>query len=72
MIHDMGSREPSFILLYVNRHSVRNPGVGLNKKDPYTKYMKIILPLADYQPSTYIRSLLAVTHIDFSEDDDFM
>jgi hypothetical protein len=72
IVYDIGSREPSFILLYVNRHSIRNPGIGLNKKDPYVKLGKIILPLADFQPSSYIRSLLAVTHMDFSEDDEFI
>jgi len=71
-VFDIGSREPSFVLLYVNKHSMRNPGIGLNKKDPYIKLMKIILPLADFQPSAYIRSLLAVTHMDFSEDDDYL
>ena len=33
---------------------------------------KIVLPLADYQSSAYIRSLLAVTTMDFSEDDDYL
>ena len=44
----------------------------MNKKDPYVKLGKITLPLADFQPSSYIRSLLAVTHMDFSEDDQFI
>ena len=44
----IGNREPSFVLLYVNRRSMRNPGIGLNKKDPYVKFGKIILPLADF------------------------
>ena len=33
---------------------------------------KILLPLADFQSSAYIRSLLAVTCMDFSEDDNFL
>jgi len=48
IVYDIGSREPSFVLLYVNRHSMQNPGIGLNKKDPYLKLGKIILPLADF------------------------
>jgi hypothetical protein len=51
---------------------MHNPGVGTNKKDPYVKFAKIILPFADYQPSQMIRQLLAVTHMDFSEDDQFI
>ena len=31
-----------------------------------------MLPLADYQASAYIRSLLAVTCFDFSEDDHYL
>ena len=72
VIHNIGAREPSFILLYVNRHSMKNPGLGLNKKDPYIRLHKIILPLADFQPSAYVRSILAVTHMDFSEEDDYI
>lgn len=33
---------------------------------------KIVLPLADYQSSPYVRSLLAVTSMDFSEDDNYL
>lgn len=66
---NIGSREPGFVVIYVNRHSLRNPGIKINSEDPYVQMTKIVLPLADYQSSAYIRSLLAVTTMDFSEDD---
>lgn len=69
---DIGSREPSFIIVYVNRHSLKNPGIRVNSEDPYVQLAKIVLPLADYQSSPYIRSLLAVTSMDFSEDDNYL
>lgn len=62
---DIGSREPSFVLVYVNRQSLKNPGYKLNTEEPYVEFAKVVLPLAEYQPSAYIRSLLAVTHMDF-------
>lgn len=60
------------MLLYTNRLSLKNPGIKLNTKDPYVKLNKIILPLADFQSSAFIRSLMAVTSMDFSEDDTFL
>ena len=66
------NREPSFILIYCNRLSLKNPGVKLNSKDPYVKLFKIVLPLADFQSSAYIRSVMAVTSMDFTEDDQFL
>ena len=32
---DIGSREPSFVIIYVNRHSLKNPGIRVNSEDPY-------------------------------------
>ena len=69
---DIGSREPGFVIIYVNRHSLKNPGIRVNSEDPYVQLAKIVLPLADFQSSAYIRSLLAVTMMDFSEDDDYL
>ena len=68
----LGSREPSFVIIYVNRHSLKNPGIRVNSSDPYVQMTKVVLPLADYQSSAYIRSLLAVTSLDFSEDDQYL
>lgn len=48
---------------------MKNPGIKVNSEDPYVQLTKIIPPLADYTSSAYIRSLLAVTSMDFSEDD---
>ena len=45
---DIGSREPSFVIIYVNRHSLKNPGIRVNSEDPYVQLTKIVLPLADY------------------------
>ena len=69
---DIGSREPSFVLVYVNRQSMKNPGHKLNSEEPYVEFSKIILPLSEYQTSAYIRSLLAVTSMDFSQEADFL
>lgn len=69
---DIGSREPSFVLVYVNRQSIKNPGYKLNSEEPYVEFSKIVLPLAEYQSSPYIRSLLAVTSLDFSQEADFL
>ena len=66
---DIGSRQPGFVIIYVNRHSLKNPGIRVNSEDPYVQMTKVVLPLADYQASPFIRSLLAVTMMDFSEDD---
>ena len=45
---EIGSREPSFVMIYANRLSAKNPGIKLNSKDPYIKLMKLVLPLADF------------------------
>ena len=44
----IGDREPSFVLVYVNRQSVKNPGYKLNSDQPYVDFTKIILPLREY------------------------
>ena len=69
---DIGSREPGFVIIYVNRRSLKNPGIKVNSEDPYVQLRKVVPPLADYQSSAYIRSLLAVTTMDFSEDDEYL
>ncbi len=45
---EIGTREPSFVMIYANRLSPKNPGIKLNSKDPYVKLMKLVLPLADF------------------------
>jgi len=45
---EIGNREPSFVMIYANRLSAKNPGIKLNSKDPYIKLMKLVLPLADF------------------------
>lgn len=65
-------KETSFVLMYVNRQSSRNPGIKLTSKDPYVRMQKIVLPLADFQASVQLRSQLAVVQMDFSEDDFFL
>jgi hypothetical protein len=69
---EIGSREPSFVMIYANRLSAKNPGIKLNSKDPYIKLMKLVLPLADFQSSASLRAQLAVTNMDFSEDDIYL
>jgi len=59
-------------VIYANRLSLKNPGVKLNSKDPYVKLFKIVIPLADFQSSAYVRSVMAVTAMDFSEDDQYL
>lgn len=41
-------RETSFVLLYVNRTSGKNPGIKLTSKDPYVRMQKIVIPLAEF------------------------
>ena len=40
--------EPSFVLIYVNRLSQKNPGVKLNSNDPYVKIIRVVIPLYDF------------------------
>lgn len=42
---DLSAKDPSFVIIYANRLSPKNPGVKLNSKDPYVKLMKIQVPL---------------------------
>lgn len=60
-IGDLGNRESSFVIIYVNRLSAKNPGIKLNSRDPYVKLMKIVIPLHEFQPRESIRKLMAVT-----------
>jgi hypothetical protein len=48
---DIGIREPSFVLIYVNRISGKNPGLKLSSKDIYVKLIKLVLPLGDFVSS---------------------
>lgn len=66
---DLGQRDPSFVLIYVNRLSKKNPGIKLNSRDPYVKLMILRVPLNEFQTSSSIRKQLAVTCLDFSKDD---
>jgi len=38
-------RDPSFVLIYVNKMSDKNPGMHMNSKDPYVKMQKVQIPL---------------------------
>ena len=54
---ELGAIEPSFVIIYVNRISNRNPDSksGLTG-EPYVHFMKITLPLADFQSNKVLRS----------------
>jgi len=65
-------QETSFVQLYVHRESGRNPGIKLTSKDPYVKMDRIVLPLAEFQASAQLRSQLAVSQMDFSDNDNFL
>lgn len=70
---ELGAFEQSFVMIYVNRISSKNPdSKSATTGEPYVKLMKITLPLADFQSNKVLRSQLAVTHFDFSEDDAFL
>jgi len=46
---ELGAVEPSFVLIYVNKISLKNPDIKSGTGgDPYVKLMKIVLPLADF------------------------
>jgi len=40
--------QPSFIIIYVNRLSAKNPGIKLNSKDPYVKLLKFQIPFHNF------------------------
>ena len=42
------SAQPSFIIIYVNRLSAKNPGIKLNSKDPYVKLLKFQIPFQNF------------------------
>jgi hypothetical protein len=44
---DFKDREPAFVLVYLNRVSLLNPGKKLNSKEPYIVHYKIIPPIND-------------------------
>ena len=69
---DFSAKDPSFVIIYANRLSPKNPGIKLNSKDPYVKLMKIQVPLNVHQPSASIRGKLAVTLMDFSDCDSYL
>lgn len=69
---DLGKRDPSFVIVYVNRLSKKNPGKMLNSRDPYVKLFIINVPLQDFQSSAAIRRQLAVTALDFDRHDQYI
>jgi hypothetical protein len=52
---EMGQREPSFVMIYVNRISPKNPGLKLGSRDTYVKLLKLVLPLGDFVASVSLR-----------------
>lgn len=68
----VASGEPSFVMIYVNRISPKNPGAKMGTRDPYVKMIKLILPLSDFQGSVSIRQQLAVTVMDFDMGGDYL
>lgn len=69
---ELSQREPSFVMIFVNRISPKNPGLKLGSKDTYVKFMKLVLPLGDFVASASLRSKLAVTSCDFSDCDGYL
>lgn len=67
-------QDTAFVLLYVNRLSTRNPGIRQQSKDPYVRMAKILPPtLESSQAYQGLKiSVMAVTQLDFSEDDMFL
>jgi hypothetical protein len=60
------------VLIYVNKQSDKNPGLSMTSKDPYVKMQKVQIPLQEYQSNAAIRSKLAITKLDFSDDDRYI
>jgi hypothetical protein len=56
----------------VNKQSDKNPGLSMTSKDPYVKMQKVQIPLQEYQSNAAIRSKLAITKLDFSDDDRYI
>lgn len=71
---DSDKQDTGFVLLFVNRLSARNPGIRQQAKDPYVKMNKILPPTLDASQahSGAKVSHIAVTQMDFSEDDMFL
>jgi WD40 repeat protein len=64
-------REPAFGLIFVNRQSSKSTGRYISK-DPYVKMQKILIRLEEYVSSAAIRNKMAITKMDFSEDDRYL
>ena len=60
------------MLVYLNRLSMFNPGKKMNSKEPYIVHFRIRPPINDVQPNAYLRSLMAVSYMDFSEDHEYL
>lgn len=52
---DIGTYEPAFIIIYVNRISSKNPHLKMSSIETYVKLIKIVLPLETFQSSADIR-----------------
>lgn len=46
--------------------------MNLNSRDPYVKMQKVQIPLQEYQSNSTVRSKLAITKMDFSDDDRYI
>lgn len=70
---DTGKRDPSFVLIYVNKLSEQNPGIQLTSKDPYVKFQQVQIPLNEFQSSSALsKHKLGVTKMDFSDNDRYV
>ena len=54
---EVGAVDPSFVMIFVNRISSKNPDNLKNElsSEPYVKLMKIVLPLGDFVASKALR-----------------
>lgn len=53
---EVGAVEPSFVMIYVNRISNKNPdNLKTHGSEPYVKLNKIVLPLGDFSASKVLR-----------------
>jgi len=68
---DSGKRDPSFVYIYINKFSDQNRG-QMTSKDPFVKYQKVMIPLQDLGSAPNIKNKLAVTKMDFSDDDRYV
>ena len=69
----MGKRDPSFVLIYVNKLSEQNPGLSMTSRDPFVKFQQVLIPLNELPgASAKVKNRLAVTKMDFSDSDRYI